>query len=90
MFLIGYRDALERVIGCLGLATDCRYSEVQIRARIVGCCRPMVMPTLVVAGATKAVASSYGWGSVPMLNVYRADMEGEDGQLPVLPWNRTL
>ena len=50
----------------------------------------MVMPTCVVAGARKAVASSYGWGSVPMLNVYRADMEGEDGQLPVLPWNRTV
>jgi len=25
-----------------------------------------------------------------MLTVYRADMEGEDGQLPVLPWNRTI
>ena len=34
--------------------------------------------------------SRYGWGDIPMLNVYRADMEGEDGQLPVLPWNCTL
>ena len=41
-------------------------------------------------GATKAIATSYGWGSVPMLTVYRADMDGEDGQLPVLPWNKTL
>ena len=44
----------------------------------------------VPTGATKAVATSYGWGAIPMLNVYRADMDGEDGQLPVLPWNRTL
>ena len=50
----------------------------------------IVTRACVIAGATKAVASSYGWGSIPMLNVYRADMEGEDGQLPVLPWNRTL
>ena len=42
------------------------------------------------AGATKAVATSYGWGSVPMMTVYRADMDGEDGQLPVLTWNETL
>lgn len=42
------------------------------------------------AGATKAVATSYGWGSVPMMTVYRADMAGEDGQLPVLTWNRTI
>ena len=41
-------------------------------------------------GATKAIATSYGWGSVPMMTVYRADMDGEDGQLPVLPWNKTL
>jgi len=25
-----------------------------------------------------------------MMTVYRADMEGEDGQLPVLTWNRAL
>ena len=42
------------------------------------------------AGAKNALATSYGWGSIPMMSVYRADMEGEDGQLPVLPWNRTL
>ncbi len=42
------------------------------------------------AGATKAIATSYGYGSVPMLTVYRADMAGQDGQLPVLPWNRTI
>ena len=35
-------------------------------------------------------ARRYGWGDIPMLTVYRADMEGEDGQLPVLPWNRTI
>ena len=42
------------------------------------------------AGAKAVVATSYGWGAVPMMTVYRADMEGEDGQLPVLTWNRTL
>ena len=42
------------------------------------------------AGAKAAIATSYGWGSVPMMTVYRADMEGEDGQLPVLTRNRTL
>ena len=42
------------------------------------------------AGATAAIATSYGWGAVPMMTVYRADMEGEDGQLPVLTWNRAL
>jgi len=25
-----------------------------------------------------------------MMTVYRADMDGEDGQLPVLTWNRTI
>jgi sialate O-acetylesterase len=41
-------------------------------------------------GAGGALATSYGWGAIPMLSVYRADMAGEDGQLPVLPWNRTI
>ena len=41
-------------------------------------------------GARSAIGSSYGWGAVPMMTVYRADMEGQDGQLPVLTWNRTL
>ena len=50
----------------------------------------MVLTAPSPSGATNAIATSYGWGSIPMLSVYRADMEGKDGQLPVLPWNRTL
>lgn len=50
----------------------------------------MTLTAPVPAGATAVTATSYGWGDIPMLTVYRADMEGEDGQLPVLPWNRTL
>jgi hypothetical protein len=52
--------------------------------------KAIVLGTTAPTGATKAIATSYGWGSVPMMTVYRADMEGEDGQLPVLPWNKTL
>lgn len=52
--------------------------------------RSMVLKAAPPAGATRIVASSYGWGGIPILSVYRADMEGEDGQLPVLPWNRTI
>merc|ERR1711957_451793 len=42
------------------------------------------------AGAGSVIASSYGWGAFPMMTVYRADMDGEDGQLPVLTWKRNL
>jgi hypothetical protein len=52
--------------------------------------KSMVLTAATPAGATKAVATSYGWGSVPMMTVYRKDMEGKDGQLPVLTWNRTI
>jgi sialate O-acetylesterase len=52
--------------------------------------KAIVLGATAPAGATKAVATSYGWGSVPMMTVYRADMDGEDGQLPVLTWNETL
>jgi sialate O-acetylesterase len=44
----------------------------------------------VPTGANEILASSYGWGSVPMMSVYRADMDGKDGQLPVLTWNRPI
>jgi len=50
----------------------------------------MALTAPVPTGATAAVASSYGWGDIPMMTVYRADMQGEDGQLPVLPWNRPI
>ena len=50
----------------------------------------MVLLATPPAGAKVALATSYGWGSIPMMTVYRADMDGEDGQLPALPWNRTL
>ena len=38
------------------------------------------------AGVTASVvptASAYGWGAIPLMNVY-------SGELPVLPWNETL
>ena len=37
------------------------------------------------SGDVEVVASSYGWGAVPMMNAY--DIAGD---LPVLPWNKTL
>ena len=37
------------------------------------------------AGATRIVASSYGWGSIPLMTAYRADIDA-----PVLGWNVTL
>ena len=52
--------------------------------------KAIVLGAAAPAGATKVIATSYGWGSVPMMTVYRADMDGEDGQLPVLPWNKTM
>lgn len=52
--------------------------------------KTMVLTATPPKGASGIIASSYGWGAVPMMTVYRADMEGEDGQLPVLTWNRTL
>merc|ERR1712232_1062687 len=52
--------------------------------------KSMVLKASVPKGASLPIASSYGWGAVPMMTVYRADMEGEDGQLPVLTWNRPL
>jgi len=38
--------------------------------------------------ATRAVSTSYGWGAIPMLNVYSTDVTDGNpfGQLPVLPW----
>eukprot|EP00746_Dinoflagellata_sp_MGD_P167752 gnl/MRDRNA2_/MRDRNA2_98627_c0_seq1.p1 gnl/MRDRNA2_/MRDRNA2_98627_c0~~gnl/MRDRNA2_/MRDRNA2_98627_c0_seq1.p1 ORF type:complete len:540 (+),score=86.72 gnl/MRDRNA2_/MRDRNA2_98627_c0_seq1:89-1708(+) len=41
-------------------------------------------------GATAIIGSSYAWGAIPMMSVYRADMAGTDGQLPVLAWNRQI
>jgi len=52
--------------------------------------KTMVLTASKPRRATRILASAYGWGAVPMLEVYRADMEGEDGQLPVLGWNRSL
>merc|ERR1712217_570730 len=42
------------------------------------------------AGSKTVLATRYGWGAIPMLTVYRADLDGEDAQLPVLPWSRNL
>jgi len=50
----------------------------------------MVLTATPPIGATGIIGSSYGWGAVPMMTVYRADMDGKDGQLPVLTWNRPL
>lgn len=52
--------------------------------------KAIVLTATPPAGATKPIATSYGYGSIPMMTVYRADMEGEDGQLPVLTWKHTL
>ena len=52
--------------------------------------RSMVLVAVAPAGATRAIATRYAFGGVPMMTVYRADMAGEDGQLPVLPWNKPL
>ena len=46
----------------------------------------VLTPTAPVpAGATRIVSSTYGWGSVPLMTAYRADIDA-----PVLAWNRTL
>lgn len=37
------------------------------------------------AGATKVVASAYGYGAIPLMTVYAADRD-----LPVLTWNRSV
>jgi len=52
--------------------------------------KSMVLTAELPTGASGIIASSYGWGAVPMMTVYRADMDGEDGQLPVLTWKRNL
>jgi len=52
--------------------------------------KTMILEATPPAGASAIIASSYGWGAVPMMTVYRADMDGQDGQLPVLTWNRLL
>jgi hypothetical protein len=50
----------------------------------------MVLSAIPPSGASAIIGSSYGWGAIPMMTVYRADMAGTDGQLPVLPWKREL
>lgn len=50
----------------------------------------LVLSAPVPPGAAGVVATSYGWGAIPMMSVYRADLDGLDGQLPVLPWRRPL
>merc|ERR1712032_952210 len=40
----------------------------------------MVLSAVPPSGATGIIASSYGWGAVPMMTVYRADMDGKDSQ----------
>merc|ERR1712046_437219 len=52
--------------------------------------KSMVLAATAPVGATAITRTSYGWGSVPMMTVYRADMDGKDGQLPVLTWNRAI
>lgn len=37
------------------------------------------------AGATAIVATAYGWGSIPLMTAYRADIDA-----PVLGWNKTV
>lgn len=45
----------------------------------------MVLIAAVTQPGQNVVGSAYGWGSVPMLNVYDARTD-----LPVLPWNRSV
>jgi sialate O-acetylesterase len=52
--------------------------------------KTMILAATPPAGASAITASSYGWGAVPMMTVYSADRDGEDGQLPVLTWNRPI
>ncbi|CAE8633239.1 unnamed protein product [Polarella glacialis] len=50
----------------------------------------MLLKATLPAGARSIIASSYGWGAIPLMSVYRADLDNQDGQLPVLGWNRPL
>jgi len=52
--------------------------------------RTLVLSATPPQSSNRVLASRYGWGAIPMLTVYRADMAGQDGQLPVLPWSRSL
>jgi hypothetical protein len=45
----------------------------------------MVLIAVVTQPGQHVIGSAYGWGSVPMLNVYDARTN-----LPVLPWNRSV
>ena len=69
---------------------DAKKSWVQATVGLSADKQGMALSAPAPAGAKAAIATSYGWGAVPMMTVYRADMEGEDGQLPVLTWNRTM
>lgn len=50
----------------------------------------MILAAAPPAKSTRVLASRYGWGAIPMMTVYRADLDGQDAQLPVLPWSRNL
>ena len=52
----------------------------------------MVLTAVPPVGATGVLATSYGWGAIPLMVAYRAGTGGGDGQLPlpVLPWNRLV
>merc|ERR1712151_494418 len=52
--------------------------------------KTMVLTASPPAGSKRVLASRYGWGAIPMMTVYRADLDGQDGQLPVLPWSRSV
>merc|ERR1712083_168548 len=52
--------------------------------------KTMVLCASPPAGSKTVTASRYGWGAIPMMTVYRADLDGEDAQLPVLPWSHNL
>merc|ERR1712232_241892 len=52
--------------------------------------KSMVLTAKPPKSSSNVISSSYGWGAVPMMTVYRADMEGDDGQLPVLTWRRDI
>eukprot|EP00928_Gymnodinium_smaydae_P041597 TRINITY_DN2812_c0_g1_i1.p1 TRINITY_DN2812_c0_g1~~TRINITY_DN2812_c0_g1_i1.p1 ORF type:complete len:556 (+),score=67.35 TRINITY_DN2812_c0_g1_i1:229-1668(+) len=90
--------------GCAALNAKtprtCAYAELQfdddakswVNATVsIGTAKStLVLRAPAPAGSRTVLSTRYGWGAVPMLIAYRADMDGEDAQLPVLPWSRTI
>jgi sialate O-acetylesterase len=59
--------------------------EGWVNATIVTEGEKLVLTATVTKPRQNVIGSAYGWGSVPMLNVYDAQTN-----LPVLPWNKSV